>query len=347
MPITVVVGGQYGSEGKGKVAEAVTRQTGAAAVVRVGGTNSGHTALDASGRAWVFRQLPASSIVPGVSVVLPPGALIDPDIFAREVASLGLGPDQIYVSPLATVICPENKQAEASAGLTASIGSTASGTGAALIERIWRKRNHLLAGDHPALKPYTVDTGKFMASILREGRRIVVEGSQGFGLSLFHGGSHPHATSRDTTAATFLGEAGLSPRDVDDVTMVIRAFPIRVAGESGPLPDETSWKNIGTRAGLGSDYFELTTATRKVRRVANFHPEVVRRAIEANRPDRVVLNHMDYFDEHVRHGRFSDEAVSFLERSVEEAVQARVDWIGIGPAQFVERDAIRRRRSVA
>ena len=154
MPITVVVGGQYGSEGKGKVAEAITRQSGAAAVVRVGGTNSGHTALDPSGRPWVFRQLPASSIVPGVSVILPPGALIDPDIFSREVASLGLGPDRVHVSPLATVIRPEDKQAEVTANLIVDIGSTASGTGAALVGRIWRKRGHLLAGDHPALKPY-------------------------------------------------------------------------------------------------------------------------------------------------------------------------------------------------
>ena len=186
-----------------------------------------------------------------------------------------------------------------------------------------------------------------MSSLLREGRRIVVEGSQGFGLSLFHGGHHPHATSRDTTASTFLGEAGLSPRDVDDVTLVIRAFPIRVAGKSGPLPEETSWESIGRRSGLGPDYLELTTATRKVRRVAHFDADVVSRAIEANRPDRIVLNHMDYFDEHIRHGRFSAEAVEFLEQTVEEALHARVDLIGIGPALLVARDAFRRQRSVA
>ena len=347
MPVTVVVGGQYGSEGKGKVAEAIARRSGAAAVVRVGGTNSGHTALDPTGRAWVFRQLPASSIVPGVSVILPSGALIDPDIFTQEVASLGLGPDRVHVSPHATVIRPEDRQAEMSSGLVASIGSTASGTGAALIERIRRVRGHAIAGDHPALRPYVADTGAIMASMLREGRRIVVEGSQGFGLSLFHGGHHPHATSRDTTAATFLGEAGLSPRAVDDVTMVIRAFPIRVAGKSGPLANETTWEAIGTRCGLGPDYLELTTATRKVRRVAVFDADVVRKAVLANLPDRIVLNHMDYFDGDIRHGRFSDEAVDFVERSVEAAIQARVDWVGIGPAQFVERNTLARRRGVA
>ncbi len=339
MPVTVVVGGQYGSEGKGKVAEAVARRSGAAAVVRVGGTNSGHIAVDPDGGTWTFRQLPASSIVPGVSIILPAGALVDPGIFAREVASLGLGPDRVHVSPYATVIRERDRQAEVDMGLVASIGSTASGTGAALMNRIGCGPDQALAKDDPTLAPYLADTGRIMSAFLRDGRRVVVEGTQGFGLSLFHGGLYPYATSRDTTAGTFLGEAGLSPRAVDDVTLVIRAYPIRVAGASGELRGETTWDEVGARAGLGPGYRELTTATRKVRRVAHFDPDVVRRAIQANRPDRIVMNHFDYFDEHVRHGRHTDEAVAFVE-GIEAGIGARVDWLGTGPSTFVDRDAL-------
>lgn len=339
MPVTVVVGGQHGSEGKGKVAESITRKTGASAVVRVGGTNSGHTSIDPDGRAWSLRQLPASAIVPGVMVYLPAGSLIDPDILLAEVSSLGLGPDTVRISANASVILEDDKAAEA--GLVKSIGSTASGTGAALVRRIARGGDALLAGKHSALMPFVRDVDAEMDALLRGGKRIVVEGTQGFGLSIFHGGAYPHATSRDTTAAAFLSEAGLSPRDVDDVTMVIRAFPIRVGGNSGPLVHETTWTRIAERSGRDAGYTELTTATRRTRRIADFDPDVVVRAIRANKPDYVVLNHMDYFDRDVADGRFSDQAINFLENSIEKRIGRHVDQVGTGPSTLIERMALR------
>jgi adenylosuccinate synthase len=174
---------------------------------------------------------------------------------------------------------------------------------------------------------------------LNRDRLIVIEGSQGFGLSLLHGGDYPHATSRDTTAASFLGEAGLSPRDVSDITLVLRAHPIRVAGSSGPLKGETSWAEIAKVAGLPEGYCELTTATKKVRRVGVFDPELVRRAIEANNPTRVVLNHFDYVDGCVREGLFSKRALNFL-RQIETSIKHSIDWLGTGPAHFIERDSV-------
>jgi adenylosuccinate synthase len=64
MPVSVVVGGQFGSEGKGKVALELARLRGAAAAIRVGGANSGHTAIDATGKAHVFRHLPTAALLP-------------------------------------------------------------------------------------------------------------------------------------------------------------------------------------------------------------------------------------------------------------------------------------------
>lgn len=337
MPVSVVVGGQYGSEGKGKVALELALSRRAAAVVRVGGTNSGHTAVDANGRTWALRQLPVSVLAPNTVAVLPPGALIDPDIFLEEVERLGLGPDRVRVSPVATLVTPADKSAEQAEGLVDRIGSTGSGSGAALARRMTtRGKSTLLAGDHGRLWPYLENTGKLLTGLVDRGARVVIEGSQGFGLSLLHG-DYPFTTSRDTTAGTFVAEAGLSPLDIDDVTLVLRTFPIRVAGNSGPLPGEITWAQIAARVGLPSDYVELTTATRKVRRVGTFDADLVRRAIGANRPTRVVLNHLDYV---ATGGPGDPEVRRFVEDVVEGAVGRRVDWLGFGPAELLPRSAL-------
>src|SRR5579863_10181213 len=123
MPISVIVGGQFGSEGKGKTALEIARRAAAAIVVRVGGTNSGHTAVDERGKAWALRQLPVSVLARGAIAVLPPGALIDPEILVREVDALRLDPSRLVVSRYATVITPEDKAAERRMGLVTQIGS--------------------------------------------------------------------------------------------------------------------------------------------------------------------------------------------------------------------------------
>lgn len=339
MPISVVVGGQFGSEGKGKVALAVARDENAAAVVRVGGTNSGHTAVDGSGRSWALRQLPAAVLAPSAVAVLPPGAIIDPEIFLREVHALGLGPERVIVDPLASLISESDRAAERSSGIISEIGSTGSGTGAALVRRMMRQNETRLAGAIEALSPFIRDSTTFMQTALDQGRWIVIEGSQGFGLSLLHGGYYPHATSRDTTAGTFVGEAGLSPLDVEDITLVLRTHPIRVAGNSGPLLNETTWDAVAKDAGLPESYCELTTATKKVRRVAHFDPAIVKRAMAINKPTRIVLNHFDYIDPGVRDHRFSASALSFLKK-VEDDIGREIDLVGTGPASLIPRAAI-------
>jgi adenylosuccinate synthase len=128
----------------------------------------------------------------------------------------------------------------------------------------------------------------------------------------------------------------LSPRDVKEITLVLRAHPIRVAGNSGPLKGETSWAEIAKGAGLPADFHELTTATRKVRRVGTFDPELLRKAIEVNNPTRVVMNHFDYVDGGVREGQFHPGALRFLE-SVEKSIGRTIDWLGTSPSEFIQR----------
>jgi len=345
MPVSVVVGGQFGSEGKGKVAlEIVRRDPTVAAAVRVGGTNSGHTAIGLDGQTYRVRQLPAASVDRSIKVILPPGSYIDLSIFSDEVHRLGFGPDQVLISPMARVITEEHKAWERAADLSGSIGSTQSGTGAAVIAMMAREAraiplNSIQAEEVADLQPYLRDTGWELRHLLDCGKRVVVEGTQGFGLSVLHGGFWPKATSRDTTAAGFLAEAGLSPLDVDDVTLVIRCHPIRVAGDSGPLAGETTWDRIAVEAGVVGDIREFTTVTARLRRVGRFDAELVRRAIQANRPNRVVLNHLDYVDGRARQGILTAKAKAFI-AGVESAVGCEVNWVGISPASLVDRYAI-------
>jgi adenylosuccinate synthase len=347
MPVSIVVGGQFGSEGKGKVAlEIVRRDRTVAAAIRVGGTNSGHTAVGADRKTYALRQLPAASADRSVRVILPAGSYIDVAIFRDEVRRLGLGPDQVSVSPMARIITEKHKEWERTAGLNQTIGSTQSGTGAAVIAMTAREANafpleSVQAENVPELQPFLLeDMGADLRRLLEAGKRIVIEGTQGFGLSLLQGGYWPKATSRDTTSAGFLAEAGLSPRDVDDITLVIRCHPIRVAGDSGPLPGETSWEQIAAEAGLECDIREFTTVTARVRRVGRFDPEIVRRAIQANQPSRIVLNHLDYVDPQVRDMVLTPKARGFVEE-VEAAVCRQIDWLGTSPAHVMDRQGAR------
>ena len=332
VPVTVVVGGQFGSEGKGKVACILAERSQAAIAVRVGGSNAGHTAYDASGRKQTFRHLPTAALLPDVLCVLGPGCLIDPDVLRGELERIGLPPQRLRIDPMAFVVTERHSKREAAAGIKQRIGSTVSGTGAALVERIERLSGDNLARRHPFLCRFVTEPARdILRSALDRGERVIVEGTQGFGLSNLQSPDYPKVTSRDTTAATFVAEAGLSPLDVDEVVLVIRAYPIRVAGDSGPLPKETTWEDIGRLTGQ-SHLLERTTVTRRIRRVAHFDAAVVRAAITANAPTCIVLNHVDYA------GAGSAELVD----RVEESIARPVNWLGTSPRDLVPRDSASR-----
>ena len=208
MPVSIVVGGQFGSEGKGKVSLELVRMATERriVVVRVGGPNSGHTAYDRSGQKFALRQLPAGAVDRNVDVVFPAGSFIDVDVLQREIELLDYPRDRIFVSPYANVITPEQKAWEREAGLVSGIGSTGSGVGAAIMASVAREASNFPLHRHDAahcgwLEPYLRDTTALMRSWLDAGARIVIEGTQGFGLSLYDGGFWPKATSRATTAA--------------------------------------------------------------------------------------------------------------------------------------------------
>ena len=176
--------------------------------------------------------------------------------------------------------------------------------------------------------------------MLEQRRRIVIEGTQGFGLSVLHSPYYPFTTSRDTTAASFVSEAGLSPMDVDDIALVIRAFPIRVGGNSGPLPKEVSWDVITKESGSPFSIVEYTSVTHRERRVARFDSEVVKQAIACNHPTQIVLNHVDYIDAQCAATELlSTKALKFV-REVERSVDRTMTHIGLGPDIIINHETI-------
>jgi adenylosuccinate synthase len=343
MPVSIVIGGQFGSEGKGKVAlEIVRRSSEPVTVARVGGPNSGHTAYDRMGRKYVLRQLPAGCIDRDVDVVLPAGSYIDADVLLSEIEQLDYPKDRIRISGHARIITEHHKQWEKEAKLEGAIGSTGSGVGAAVMASVARGAANLElksfeAADYQPLQPYLCDMSHHLRRLIDRGDRIILEGTQGFGLSLMEGGYWPKATSRSTTAAGALAEAGLSPLDADDVTMVVRSYPIRVAGNSGPLANETTWEQIARKAERDDDLREYTTVTGRLRRVGNFDPALVKRALAVNRPTRLVLNHLDYVGGQ-RDVDDAESAVSRFIRRVEMDIGQKVDWFGFSRLGVVDKE---------
>ena len=337
MPVTVVVGGQFGSEGKGKVAHWLAREQGAEYAIRVGGPNSGHTVVE-NGCPVVLRQLPTPALAGGVIAIIPAGAYIAEEVLLEEIEEVRLAKGQLCIAPSAVVIDDSMRADERDAGLIEAIASTAQGVGSAVARRAMRDASVGFASDSRRIRGYVrADLNRMLDDALSGGARVLVEGTQGFGLSVLHGGHYPYATSRDTTAGGAVSEAGLSPMDVDCVALTLRAFPIRVGGNSGELPLEMSWNDVTRGSGGSRDLTEYATVSGRPRRVARFQEDIVRHAISVNRPKSLFLNHVDYFDYSLYEQPCVSEAAAREVARLESRVGRKIDHIGVGPSTILRR----------
>ena len=337
MAVSIIIGGQYGSEGKGKVAYYWAKKKKAEAAVRVGGSNSGHTIYDEKGRLYAFRMLPTACMLDEIVSILPAGAYIDISVLLKEIQLAGISQGKLKIDPNAVIIKDEYKVEEQSMNLRKTIGSTLSGTGIAVIERSRRSKDNpvLMAKDIEELKPYLADTKVYTRQLIDAGAHIVIEGTQGYGLSNYHAKDYPYATSRDTTAAFFLAETGISPFDVEHIIMTIRTFPIRVSGNSGPLENEIDWMTVSKESGSKEYFEEKTTVTQKTRRVARFDSNIVKEAIAVNKPDIIVLNHLDYLDYSNKDSmQLTDSQKSFV-KDIENKIGRKVDYYGNGEMSII------------
>lgn len=267
-------------------------------------------------------------------LALGAGCILDLGVLQHEIQTYGLSPDRLAIDRHAVVITDELKRQEQESGLRPRIGSTATGTGAAVLARAARGDAVLRAEDSPELAPYVRDVADLANHLVDEDEQVLVEGTQGFGLSLYHSPYYPYVTSRDTTASAFASEVGLGPSAIEDVVLVVRTFPIRVGGNSGPLPNEISWEDVQRESGYPYPVSENTTVTGTTRRVGRFDMELVISAAQVNRPCQIAVNGVDYlrFSDSMAPSRkvFSSISRSFLSL-LEKETGTQITMIGNGP----------------
>lgn len=339
MGVIVVVGGQFGSEGKGKVIVARGKQSLAMGkipwFVRCGGPNSGHT-VTIDGVDHALRQIPSGAGFKESMLFMSAGCVINVQRLIEEAAALNISKSRLVIDPRCVII--EQSDIDNEQALVGKVGSTASGTGYAMSRRMLRSDGVRCAGDIPLLaEKFTVDTvAPYLHAHIDNGDDVIVEGTQGFGLSLLHSPFYPQTTSRDTTAGQYVVEAGLSPMQVTEIIMCLRTFPIRVGGNSGPMGDETTWKEIQKISGSPDYQPELTSVTRRERRVAHFDVSMVKVATLYNRPTSIAIMGVDRLD----HGNLGIRDVKQLThrayrwlRTMQEQVGVAFSFLGTGPAQ--------------
>jgi adenylosuccinate synthase len=342
--VDVIVGGQFGSEGKGQIASFLSREYDL--LVRVGGPNAGHTVYQEP-KAYTFHHLPSGTNSSHAKLLIVAGAVLYVPTLMKEIADCGVERDRLTIDRQAMVITDADRKKEAS--LVANIGSTGQGVGQATARRVLRGLNVKLAKDVPQLKPYLGEGRAVLEHAFSHRHRVLLEGTQGTGLSLYHG-FYPYVTSRDTTVAGCLAEAGISPSRVQRVVMVCRTYPIRVQspnkGTSGQMSQEISWETVAERSGQDPEDLklkELTSTTKRQRRVAEFDWTLLRRAATLNAPTDVALTFVDYISKkNERSRRFEQltpETIQFIEE-VERVAAAPVSLIS---TRFHSRSIIDRR----
>ena len=297
-------------------------------------------------------MLPAGFVNSRSRLLLAVGSIINLKLLITEIELTGIDAHRVGIDRNAAIITAEDEKRESQLGLRDRIGSTLSGTGIGVVKRALRDGTIKLASDISEARPFVTDVSAEINCGIDKGQLCIVEGTQGFGLSLYHTLCYPYATSRDTTASAFLSEVGLSPMKVDSIIMAIRTFPIRVEGKSGPLKNEITWEELQQRSGYPYPISEYSTVTSRLRRVAEFDMELVRRATMVNRPTELALHGVDYLDFANKgvldYDFLTSETKEFI-KHLENELAVPVTFIGTGPEQseLVDRVCGRRRLILA
>jgi adenylosuccinate synthase len=331
--VDVVVGGQYGSEGKGNVCAYLAHDYDV--LVRVGGPNAGHMVAYPPQK---YVQLPSGTRGnTNAKILIGAGANIWPKQMLKEIAECGLTNKRLVIDEQAMII--EDSDREIEAKLLGGIASTKQGVGAATARKIMGRNTEppfgdtvRLAKDHPDLKQYIGSVGRELENAYVDGRHIMLEGTQGTALSLHHA-QYPYVTSRETTASGCLADAGISPKRVRRVIMVTRTYPIRVGGTSGPMKLPIETKTVAERSGLpleDIDKTEVGTISRTKRRMAEFDWEQLRRSSVLNGTTDIALTFADYITAENRNARRFDQLSTETKRFISE-----VEHVANAPVSLV------------
>ena len=287
------------------------------------GPNAGHTVIS-RGKKFGLRQVPCGFVYEGARLLIGPGVLINPEVVAKEVEETGIE-KRFGIDPQCAVIEARHiEQDRTSEHLKGKIGSTGTGCGPANVERVGRIVK--LAKDIPELKRFLADVPSEVNEAIERGELVIVEGTQGFGISLIHG-TYPYVTSKDTAASTFAADVGVGPTKVDDVMLVFKAYTSRVG--AGPFATEMPLEKAEE---LG--IVEHGTVTQRRRRIGTFDFELARRSVMINGATQLALTCLDRLFRGCREARSIDkltpEARAFVKK-LEDELGVPVVLISTGP----------------
>lgn len=312
--INIVIDGQWGSTGKGKIVGYLALKHQPDVAVCNFMTNAGHTFVYDDGKELFFQQIPVSAVCPSTMLVLAPTSAITLDILFKEIEMLRINDlsvkGRLFIDRYAIII--DDKHSEAEKKEIFGIASTMKGCGYAFAEKVKRRGNVRLAKDVPELEEYLVDSSVYLNHRLRMGAMILGETAQGFDLSINHGHSYPYVTSRDVTPMQFMNDCGVHSDFMGDVYGVLRTYPIRVGSvkaveigtENDPISTsggcyddqyEFTWEEISKHAGIPVQ--ELTSVTKRIRRVFSFSAYQTEKFLRICRPNKLCINFVNYLEQ--------------------------------------------------
>jgi len=320
---TVVVGGFFGDEGKGKIISYLAIKDNPKIIVRGGaGPNAGHTIRDGD-KVYKVRMLPSGFLNKDAKIMIGPGVVINPDILKKEIQDFNTS-GRSFIDKHCGIIEETHLTRDSKGELKEKIGSTGSGTGPANADRAMRVLK--LAKDIDSLSSLITDVPQAINSALSANENVLVEGTQGTFLSLWHG-TYPFVTSKDVTASGICADVGLGPTKVDEVIVVFKSYVTRVG--TGPLENELSLEEVEKKG-----WSEFGTVTGRQRRAADFDFDLARRAIMLNGATQISITKLDVlfpdcagktsFDE------ISKDAKAFI-KNIEDELNTPVTIIGTGP----------------
>jgi adenylosuccinate synthase len=323
MTSTVVVGGFFGDEGKGKIISYLAIKDNPKIIVRGGaGPNAGHTIRDGD-KVYKVRMLPSGFLNKDAKVMIGPGVVINPDILKKEIQDFNAS-GRSFIDKHCGIIEETHLTRDSKGELKEKIGSTGSGTGPANADRAMRVLK--LAKDIDSLSSLVIDVPQAINSALSANENVLVEGTQGTFLSLWHG-TYPFVTSKDVTASGICADVGLGPTKVDEVIVVFKSYVTRVG--TGPLENELSLEEAEKKG-----WSEFGTVTGRQRRAANFDFDLARRAIMLNGATQICITKLDVlFPDCASKNSFDDlskDAKAFI-KNIEAELHTPVTIIGTGP----------------
>ena len=362
---TVVLDSQAGSCGKGKFIGYLAKNDNIDIAINNFMSNAGHTWISEDGKEVMTQHLPTSVINPNTSLIIGPGAAITPQILFDEILKYLpiIGNRKIIISPRAVVIMDKHRETEAK---ILRSGSTFKGCGAAQADKVMRQA--MLFGEwwehefdkmcpfalYDTIKEHVVvmDTMMYINDAIDNGKSVIIEGSQGCDLDINYGLAYPNTTSRQCHAGQLVADCGISPKLVDDIVMIMRPYPIRISNTTNLKDDdgntivtssgeydgveEITWDIIKERCNAPADieFGEITTVTKKPRRVFEMNWDRLRYVAKLNRPTMIALNFAQYIDwgayKCKKYEELPQAVLNFI-ATVEEVTGVPVKLIGTGP----------------